>query len=149
MCSAGIHVTRRLNIKAGEIVEISGQKTTACIFFPNSEDEGKQIIRFDGLVRLNAGTELGEIVKMIKARPVPAKRVVFAPINTKAGIQPRKIRDSLMNWPVLKGDNISLMNMTIPVDRPATESTEPDRDLKVIANWWPSILETLEEGLSR
>ncbi|NMC05126.1 MAG: hypothetical protein GYA24_07945, partial [Candidatus Lokiarchaeota archaeon] len=47
LCSAGIHVARRLNIKAGEIVEIVGKKSTACIFFPNSEDEGKQIIRID------------------------------------------------------------------------------------------------------
>ncbi|HME51563.1 MAG TPA: hypothetical protein VKM55_05055 [Candidatus Lokiarchaeia archaeon] len=86
LCSAGIHVARWLDLKAGEIVEISGKKTTACIFFPNSEDEGLQIIRFDGLVRLNAGTRLGEIVKVRKARPEPAKRVVVAPTNTKVQI---------------------------------------------------------------
>lgn len=124
LCSAGIHVARRLNIKAGEIVEIVGKKSTACIFFPNSEDEGKQIIRIDGLVRLNAGTGLGEIVKVRKARPEQARRVVVAPINTKVAIQPRKIRDSLMNRPVVKGDNISLMNMTIPNDRPEVESDD-------------------------
>ncbi|MBN2150932.1 MAG: CDC48 family AAA ATPase [Candidatus Lokiarchaeota archaeon] len=124
LCSAGIHVARRLNIKAGEIVEIVGKKSTACIFFPNSEDEGKQIIRIDGLVRLNAGTGLGEIVKVKKAKPEPARRVVVAPINTKVAIQPRKIRDSLMNRPVVKGDNISLMNMTIPTDRPEIESDD-------------------------
>ncbi|MEX2726670.1 MAG: CDC48 family AAA ATPase [Candidatus Sigynarchaeum springense] len=124
LCSAGIHVARRLNIKAGEIVEIVGKKSTACIFFPNSEDEGKQIIRIDGLVRLNAGTGLGEIVKVKKAKPEQARRVVVAPINTKVAIQPRKIRDSLVNRPVVKGDNISLMNMTIPTDRPEIESDD-------------------------
>ncbi|HME51392.1 MAG TPA: CDC48 family AAA ATPase [Candidatus Lokiarchaeia archaeon] len=124
LCSAGIHVARRLNLKAGEIVEIIGKKTTGCIFFPNSEDEGKQIIRIDGLVRLNAGTGLGEIVKVRKARPEPAKRVVVAPTNTKVQIQPRKIRDSLNLRPVVRGDNISLMNMTIPNDRPDIESDD-------------------------
>nr|MDO8115301.1 CDC48 family AAA ATPase [Candidatus Sigynarchaeota archaeon] len=124
LCSAGIRVARRFNIKAGEIVEIVGKKSTACIFFPNSEDEGKQIIRIDGLVRLNAGTGLGEIVKVKKARPEPAKRVVVAPTNTKVAIQPRKIRDSLMNRPVVKGDNISIINMTIPSDRPEIESDD-------------------------
>ncbi|NMC08274.1 MAG: CDC48 family AAA ATPase, partial [Candidatus Lokiarchaeota archaeon] len=78
----------------------------------------------DGLVRLNAGTGLGEIVKVRKARPEQARRVVVAPINTKVAIQPRKIRDSLMNRPVVKGDNISLMNMTIPNDRPEVESDD-------------------------
>ncbi|HME55135.1 MAG TPA: CDC48 family AAA ATPase [Candidatus Lokiarchaeia archaeon] len=124
LCSAGIHVARRLSIKAGEIVEISGKKTTACTFFPNSEDEGKQTIRIDGLVRLNAGTGLGEIVKVRKAMPEPAKRVVVAPTNTKVQIQPRKIRDSLMNRPVVKGDNISLINMTVPNNRPDIESDD-------------------------
>jgi 6-pyruvoyl-tetrahydropterin synthase len=124
LCSAGIHVARSLNIKAGEIVEIVGKKSTTGIFFPNSEDEGKQIIRIDGLVRLNAGTGLGEIVKVKKAKPEQARRVVVAPTNTKVALQPRMIRDSLINRPVVKGDNISLMNMTIPSDRPEIESDD-------------------------
>lgn len=118
LCSAGIHVARRLNLKAGEIVEISGNKTTAGIFFPNSEDKGKQIIRMDGLVRLNAETGFDKFVKVKKARPMPpAQRVVVEPLNTKAQIPPRKIRDSLMNRPVVKGDNVSLINMFLPNDR--------------------------------
>ncbi len=118
LCTAGSHVFKKLNLRAGDIVEIIGKKSTGCIFFPNNEDEGKTIIRIDGLVRLNAGTGLGEIVKIRKAKPEPARRVVVAPTNTKMTPQARKIRDSLMNRPVVKGDNISLMGMNVPSDRP-------------------------------
>jgi transitional endoplasmic reticulum ATPase len=124
LCSAGIHVAKRLGIKAGDIVEITGKKTTGCIFFPNSEDEGKQIIRIDGLVRLNAGTGLSEMVKIRKAKPEPARAVVVAPTNTKVALQPRKIKESLINRPVMKGDNISLVNMTMPAERPDVESDD-------------------------
>ncbi len=121
LCSAGTHVARRLKLKAGEIVEISGKRTTAGIYFPNSQDEGKQIIRIDDLVRLNAGTDFGEIVKVKKARPIPAKRVVVAMTNTKVQLLPRKIRDSLMKRPVVKDDNLSLINMIIQSEQPALE----------------------------
>jgi transitional endoplasmic reticulum ATPase len=121
LCSAGTHVARRLKLKAGEIVEITGKRTTAGICFPNTEDEGKQIIHVDDLVRFNAGTSFGEFVKVRKARPIPAKRVVVALTNTEAQIPPSKIRDSLMNRPVVKGDNLSLMNMAIPTDQTGIE----------------------------
>ncbi len=124
LCSAGIHVARRLKIKSGEIVEIVGKKTTAGIFFSNKEDEGKQIIRVDGLVRSNAGTGLNELVKIRKAKPEKAMCVVIVPINIKVAFQPRKIRDYLMNRPVVKGDNISLRNISIPSDRPEIETKD-------------------------
>jgi len=136
LCSAGILVARRLNLKAGEIVEISGNKTTAGIFFPNSEDEGKQIIRMDSLVRLNAGTELGEIVKMKKARLKPARHVVIGPTSSKAQFQPRKIRDLLMNRPVIKGDNLVIIDM---VHTESLADTKSDPDTMVLANWLPTI----------
>ncbi|MHA1999729.1 MAG: CDC48 family AAA ATPase, partial [Promethearchaeota archaeon] len=117
LCSAGIHVAKRLGIKAGEILEIAGKKITGCIFFPNSEDEGKQIIRIDGLVRLNAGTGLGEVVSVKKAKPSSARKVILAPTNAKVTIPQKKIRELLMNRPIVKGDYISLMNVSIPSAR--------------------------------
>lgn len=124
LCSAGIHVAKELNLKAGDIVEITGKRTTACLFFPNSNDMNRNIIRIDGLVRLNAGTGLGEIVTVRKAQVQDARRIVVAPTNAKVALQPRKIRDSLQNRPVAKGDNISLMNMTVPSDKPEIESDD-------------------------
>ncbi|MBD3188925.1 CDC48 family AAA ATPase [Candidatus Bathyarchaeota archaeon] len=124
LCSAGRHIQKKLNLKAGEILEIEGKKKTGCIFFPNSEDEGKQIIRIDGLVRLNAGTGLGEVVKVRKAKTVSAKKIVLAPTNAKVTITQKKIRDMLMNRPVMKGDYISLMNVSIPSNRPEFDSDD-------------------------
>ncbi|MEE9507310.1 MAG: hypothetical protein V3V98_09245, partial [Thermoplasmata archaeon] len=45
-----------LGIDVGEIVEIVGKKKTAAkLFRVMQEDEGKGIVRIDGLVRKNAG----------------------------------------------------------------------------------------------
>ncbi|MHA1717752.1 MAG: CDC48 family AAA ATPase, partial [Promethearchaeota archaeon] len=124
LCLAGIHIARLLNIKAGDILEIAGKKRTGCIFFPNSEDTGKDIIRVDGLTRLNAGTGLGEMVRVRKAKTYPAQKIVLAPTNARVVIQPKKIKDMLMNRPIVQGDYISLINVTIPRQRSMIDSDD-------------------------
>src|SRR2546425_11396939 len=44
------------------------------------EDEGKGIIRIDGLVRRNVGVSLGDKVEVRKAEVLPAERITIAPI---------------------------------------------------------------------
>jgi hypothetical protein len=120
-CSASNHVAHRLDIKPGEIVKVTGKKTTACIFYIKDDDEGLQLLRIDEWVRQNAGVNLGEIVKVIKIKPEPAKHVVIK-TNINAPIVPRRILNSLMNRPMVNGDIISLKNMTFLDDRPNGES---------------------------
>ena len=113
LCSVDIHAAHRLNVQPSEILEVSGKKTTACICYIEDDDEGMQILRIDEWCRLNAGVKVGEIVKVRKAKPEPAKLVVVK-MNMAAQIPPRKIRDSLMNRPVVTRDHIVLGSMNIP-----------------------------------
>jgi len=69
-----------LGITTGDIVEISGKKTTAAkVWQAHPQDDGQKIIRMDGLIRHNSGTSLGDKVKVKKADVQDAKKIVIAP----------------------------------------------------------------------
>src|SRR3970282_1042761 len=70
-----------LSVDVGEIIEISGKKSTAAkLFRVMQEDEAKGIIRIDGLVRRNVGVSLGDKVEVRKAEVFSGERVTIAPI---------------------------------------------------------------------
>src|SRR3989454_422134 len=70
-----------LGVDVGEIIQILGKKSTAAkLFRVMQEDEGKGIIRIDGLVRRNVGVSLGDKVEVRKAEVLPAERITIAPI---------------------------------------------------------------------
>jgi transitional endoplasmic reticulum ATPase len=67
-------------LQQGDVIEIIGKRTTAArAVDPYVEDEGLEVIRLDGLQRVNAGVGAGEQVEIKKAKSAAAKRVVFAP----------------------------------------------------------------------
>ncbi|MFW6111230.1 MAG: AAA family ATPase, partial [Thermoproteota archaeon] len=69
-----------LKVSAGDVVEISGDKRTAALYWPGySEDYGKGIIRIDGYTRSNAGVGIDEKVTVEKVEARKAKRVNIAP----------------------------------------------------------------------
>ncbi|MGB2825926.1 MAG: AAA family ATPase, partial [Thermoplasmata archaeon] len=52
---------KTLRIDVGEIIEVTGKKMTAAkVFRAAHEDEGKGVIRIDGMIRGNAGISIGE-----------------------------------------------------------------------------------------
>ncbi len=70
-----------LGLDSEGIVEALGRKATAArLFRVTQEDEGKGIIRIDGLVRRNADVSIGDEVEVRKAEVFPAERVTIAPI---------------------------------------------------------------------
>jgi transitional endoplasmic reticulum ATPase len=98
-------------VKPGEIVEIEGERATVAIIdraYPG--DIGLNIIRMDGIIRRNARTGIGEMIKIRKANVKPAKKVVIAParkdlvIKASSGI----FKQGLMGRAVKKGDIVSL-----------------------------------------
>ncbi len=99
-----------LNITSGDIVEIEGTKKTAAIVWPaRVDDDGRQIIRMDSFIRHNAGTGLGERVKVSKGKPKEAKRVVLAPIEEVriiASGYERILKKSFLGRPLTIGDNV-------------------------------------------
>jgi transitional endoplasmic reticulum ATPase len=77
-----------LGITEGDTVEIEGKRITAAIAFQAyAEDEALEVVRLDGLQRANADTASGEHVKIRRAEPRPATRVVFAPAQREMRLQ--------------------------------------------------------------
>jgi transitional endoplasmic reticulum ATPase len=116
-----------LGIEADGVVEIVGKRGTAAkLSRPMKEDEGKGIIRVDGLVRRNLGVSIGDKVKVRKAEVLPAERVTIAPIMKEGhkisfgqGID-SFVKRGLLRRPVTKGDvvivpGIALMGGALPL----------------------------------
>jgi transitional endoplasmic reticulum ATPase len=110
------HQTRiDLDLSIGEVIEIEGTKTTAAsVWRAHPSDEGKKIIRIDNLTRKNAGTGLGDRVKIRRAEVKEAREVVLAPLMPEGqriefgmGID-TLIRKNLLRRPITKGDEITI-----------------------------------------
>jgi transitional endoplasmic reticulum ATPase len=116
-----------LGIKEGDIVELQGQaKTGAIAVRAYPADIGLNIVRIDGITRRNAGIGVGESIRIRKAEPKEAKRVVLAP--TQKGIRlmmnPELLKKNLFMRPVSKKDVIK----PFPVVRQRRE-TNPFEDM--------------------
>src|SRR3989338_5393486 len=73
-------VMKQLGIVRGDFIIIKGNRETVEIAdraYPS--DVGEKIIRIDGILRRNARTSLGEIVKISKAEVKEAKKITIAP----------------------------------------------------------------------
>ncbi|MDP2666985.1 MAG: CDC48 family AAA ATPase [Candidatus Diapherotrites archaeon] len=99
-----------LAITSGDIVEIEGSKKTAAIVWPaRTEDEGKDIIRMDNLIRYNAGVNLGEKVSVRPAQFKEAQKVVLAPtqdVHIIASGYERILKKTFIGRPLSRGDNV-------------------------------------------
>ncbi|MBI2529919.1 MAG: CDC48 family AAA ATPase [Candidatus Diapherotrites archaeon] len=99
-----------LEITSGDIVEIEATKKTAAVVWPaRPEDEGKDIIRMDSLIRRNAGVGLGEKVTIRKAHVEEAKKVVLAPtqeVRIIASGYDRILKRNFIGRPLTKGDSV-------------------------------------------
>ncbi len=115
-----------LGVDVGEIIEIVGKKSTAAkLFRTMQEDEGKGIVRVDGLVRRNLGVSIGDKVEVKKGDVQAAQRVTIAPIISEGhkvsfgqGIE-NFVKRGLLKRPVVKGDvvivpGIALMGGALP-----------------------------------
>lgn len=102
----------KLGIISGNIISITGKRTTYTIAWPAyPEDEGMGIIRVDGTTRENAGISIGDKVKVKKALKISsAKKILLSPS------QPIKfdssfvdyVRQILVGFPFTKGDKFRL-----------------------------------------
>jgi transitional endoplasmic reticulum ATPase len=91
------------------LIEITGRRSTVAIVWPPyKEDDGQGIIRIDGEIRRNAGTSVGEYVRISKTTAKPATKIVLAPFEPLpfVGDFGRIVRGQLLNMPVAKGDII-------------------------------------------
>ena len=112
---------RRLNVQIGDVVEIVGKRSAGAKVMKGAiDDEGKGLIRMDGITRSNAGVTVDESVRVRKAETLPAEKIIISPIGIPAG---KKIsfregvdeifKNGLMNRPVLRDNEIVVPNIAL------------------------------------
>ena len=146
----------KLGAEVGDIVEIIGKKSTvAKIFRTLSEDEGKEIVRIDGLVRRNAGVSIGDKVDVRKVEVANASKVSMAPllpahkrVTFGEGIE-AFVKRGLSKRPLTKGDTvvvpgIALMGGALPF---VVVNTSPKGAVQIIDSTEVQVREEpVEEG---
>jgi transitional endoplasmic reticulum ATPase len=97
-----------VGVSTGDVIEVKGGKrrtVAKCLpLYPS--DEGKGIIRVDGLLRNNAGVAIGDTVEIAKIKAVPAEKIIVAPLETIPPVDERYLADALESVPIVKGDNV-------------------------------------------
>src|SRR6266849_3834461 len=98
----------RLGCQPGDIVMITGSRTTAAKLVPSAiVDRGQQTIQMDSQVRQNSSSGLGERVTVRKAKVKNAEKVTLLPLSGGAPIQEsdlQYIARYLVGLPVTIGD---------------------------------------------
>ncbi|MHA1137361.1 MAG: CDC48 family AAA ATPase [Candidatus Thorarchaeota archaeon] len=105
-------VRNHLGIRSGDFVLLKGTKETIAICWPSlKEDEVLDMIRMDGLIRLNTGVKLGESIEVSKVDVPNAKRITLAP-NQPVRFRPddaQRLKQMILNRPITRGDIIQIM----------------------------------------
>jgi transitional endoplasmic reticulum ATPase len=98
----------RLGCQPGDIILITGARTTAAKLVPSAlADRGQQTIQMDSQVRQNSASGLGERVIIRKAKASPADKITLLPLSSEAPIQEsdlQYIARYLIGLPVTIGD---------------------------------------------
>lgn len=113
---------RALDMTAGDVVELHGKRSTVATALPlYRSDEGRPIVRIDGLQRHNAGVGISDFVMGKKAHSRPATRVVLAPaqMNVRLSGSGAGLVRTLLNRPLKPG-----MIVSTSVYRPLPEPDE-------------------------
>ncbi len=101
---------RVLGIAAGDVIELRGKRVTAAVAWPAyQEDQGKDLIRIDGLIRKNAGVALNEYVYVRKADVKEAQTIVLAPVDMRLNVDTdfvNFVKSRLIETPLVEGDSV-------------------------------------------
>jgi len=102
-----------LKVTPGDVIEISGSKSSCAVVWPSDEDEKHpDVIRIDGQTRKNVGSPLNDIVKIKKISSKVAKTVVLLPVNDTVTIDKEFtdfVKNRLKGLPLAQSDEISVM----------------------------------------
>ena len=99
-----------LGIVQGDVVAIKGKRATAARAVDSySEDEGLDLVRLDGLLRVNAGVGAGDHVMLAKAESRAATRIVLAPAQKNLRLQgsSEALRRTFAGRPMVAGDVVA------------------------------------------
>ncbi len=101
---------RVLNVAAGDVISIQGKRETAAVAWPAyQEDQDRNVIRIDGLLRKNAGASINEYVLISKADVKDATTVTLAPVDMRLNVDKdfkNFVQSRLLEFPLVEGDSI-------------------------------------------
>jgi transitional endoplasmic reticulum ATPase len=104
------HDLRRLGAATGDVVLITGQRTTVGRAMPAYlEQRGKALLQMDGILRANAGVGLDAQVTVRRAEAHAAQSVTLAPIDAPRAVgaaEAQYLARALEGIPVMPGDQV-------------------------------------------
>lgn len=101
---------RKIGIREGDLIELIGKRHTAALAMSAyQEDEGLNIIRLDGLLRVNAGATSGDHIEVRKAEARAATKVILAPAQKNLTLQGSgdALHRVFLHRPMASGDVVS------------------------------------------
>jgi transitional endoplasmic reticulum ATPase len=134
---------KKLGITAGDFIEIRGKKTTTAIAWPAyNEDQGKNTIRMDGLIRRNTGVALNEYVNVSNGQVNDAQAIIFAPTDVRLNVDDEFInfvKRRFMDMPFMEGDMalLSVFGSAVPL---IVSRTKPKGAVKIIESTAVNVL---------
>ena len=107
----------RLGVEIGDLIEITGGKSTVARVWPSRyEEEG--YIWIDKYIRRNAGVRLGDVVRVRRVEAREARRIKLAPTTPiRFGhdfIQ--YVHERLINMPIMRGDVVVVPVLGTPLE---------------------------------
>ena len=112
---------RKLGLEVGDIVEITGKRTSVAKVMKGApDDEGRGIVRMDSIIMNNVQAKLDETVRIRKIVPEWAEKIVLEPSSLPPGKKitfqegkDKVFQEGLNGRPVVKGDVIVISNIAI------------------------------------
>ena len=127
---------QKLNISAGDVIEIVNKRTTSAIAWPAySEDQNRDIIRIDGFTRKNAGVAINEYVVVKPAKVKTALSLILAPVDMRLNVDEdftNFVKNRLMERTLVEGDTTLVMMLGHAIPFTVTK-TRPHGIVKVTA----------------
>ena len=103
---------KRLDISSGDIIEIQGQrKTYSKCLASTKKNRVPGILNIDGLIRNNAGINIGSIIYIKKILATRAKKITIAPLEITSFVEESEIKEALTLFPIIQGDNVVFENL--------------------------------------
>ena len=99
-----------MGAEEGDAIEIIGRRSTVAIAWPSlPEDDEKDVVRMDGVIRKNAGVSIGDRVIIRRVEAKPALSVKLALTDSSSQISGgestlKMIKRRLLSYAVVEGD---------------------------------------------
>jgi transitional endoplasmic reticulum ATPase len=98
-----------LGLQSGDIVKVAGKKSAvARALLSHPADDGKDLVRIDGRIRLDASAGLGDSVVVSKVATQVATKVRVAPLENAPDIDTRYFLEVIDGFPVMNGTTLSI-----------------------------------------